>query len=256
MALQILLVGESWVSTASHIKGFDQFATATYHTGADAFVALLEKQGANVEWIKAHDVPKDFPSTGEGLAKYDVVILSDIGSNAILLHTDTWLHSRQTPNRLKLLRSYVRNGGGLLMVGGYYSFQGINGAARFRGTPVEDVLPVTMMPYDDRLEVPEGCYWASVNTDPITADLSLSEAPPLLGLNEVVARPDAKVLLCTDTDEGRTHPLLVIGDVGEGRSAAWTSDIGPHWMPNEVLAWSGTGTLFGRLLRWLAHQDT
>ena len=141
------------------------------------------------------------------------------------------------------------------MVGGYYSFQGINGAARFRGTPVEDVLPVTMLPFDDRLEVPEGCYLASVDPDPITADLSVGEAPPLLGLNEVVARPGAKVLLSTNIDEGRTHPLLVIGEAGKGRSAAWTSDIGPHWMPNEVLAWSGTATLFGRLLRWLAHQD-
>ena len=26
------------------------------------------------------------------------------------------------------------------MVGGYYSFQGINGGARYHGTPVEEVL--------------------------------------------------------------------------------------------------------------------
>ena len=32
---KVLLAGESWVSTATHIKGFDQFPTVTYHTGAD-----------------------------------------------------------------------------------------------------------------------------------------------------------------------------------------------------------------------------
>ena len=42
------------------------------------------------------------------------------------------------------------------MVGGYYSFQGINGGARYHGTPVEEVLPVEILPYDDRVEVPEG----------------------------------------------------------------------------------------------------
>ena len=54
------------------------------------------------------------------------------------------------------LKAYVERGGGLLMVGGYYSFQGINGGARYHGTPVEEVLPVEILPYDDRVEVPEG----------------------------------------------------------------------------------------------------
>ena len=32
------------------------------------------------------------------------------------------------------------------MVGGYCSFQGINGGARYHGTPVEEVLPVEICP--------------------------------------------------------------------------------------------------------------
>ena len=43
-----------------------------------------------------------------------------------------------------------------MMIGGYYSFQGINGGARYHKTPVEEVLPVTCLPVDDRVEVPEG----------------------------------------------------------------------------------------------------
>lgn len=256
MSLKVLLAGESWISTASHIKGFDQFATATYHTGADAFVALLEGAGMTVDWIKAHDVPKDFPSTAEALSQYDVVILSDIGANAILLHTDTWLRSQATPNRLKLIRDYVRQGGGLLMVGGYYSFQGINGGARFRNTPVEDVLPVTIHAFDDRLEVPEGCAPLAGSAHAITSGIDVQTAPSLLGLNEVMPRDDAQVLLTTQIDEGRNYPLLVIGEAGKGRTAAWTSDIGPHWMPDKFLAWPGTGTIFARLLGWLARQES
>ena len=30
---KVLLAGESWVTTATHIKGFDQFSTVTFHLG-------------------------------------------------------------------------------------------------------------------------------------------------------------------------------------------------------------------------------
>ena len=45
---------------------------------------------------------------------------------------------------------------GLLMVGGYLTFQGIDGKAAYRGTPVEATLPVELMATDDRVESPEG----------------------------------------------------------------------------------------------------
>jgi Putative glutamine amidotransferase len=33
------------------------------------------------------------------------------------------------------------------------------------------------------------------------------------------------------------HPLLVVGTFGDGRTVAWTSDIGPHWCPREFVDW-------------------
>ena len=137
---KVLLAGESWVSTATHIKGFDQFPTVTYHTGADELLAALKDSPFDVQFMPAHEAQRDFPQTLEALSAYDAIILSDIGANTLLLHPDTWIHSKTTPNRLRLLRDYVRNGGALLMFGGYYSFQGINGGARYHRTPVEDVL--------------------------------------------------------------------------------------------------------------------
>ena len=31
---KVLLVGETWVSAATHYKGFDNFSSATFHSGA------------------------------------------------------------------------------------------------------------------------------------------------------------------------------------------------------------------------------
>jgi len=89
--------------------------------------------------------------TMDRLRSYDVVILSDIGANTLLLHPDVWLNGKPVANRLKLLRDWTTSGGGLVMVGGYFSFQGIDGKARWRRTAVEEALPVECLPYDDRL---------------------------------------------------------------------------------------------------------
>ena len=45
-------------------------------------------------------------------------------------------------------------------------------------------------------------------------------------------------------------PLLVTGTHGKGRTLAWTSDVGPHWLPPEFIAWGGYKTLFEQMLAW------
>ena len=247
---KILLAGESWVSAATHYKGFDQFASVTYHLGAEPLVAALAGSEFELRYMPAHEAQAEFPRSLEGLAGYDAVILSDIGANTLLLHPDTWIHSKPTANRLKLLRSYVAKGGGLMMVGGYLSFQGINGGARYRGTPVEEVLPVAIHPYDDRIEVPEGFTPViKQKGHPILAGFR-GPWPRLLGFNEVVAKPDATVIATVSADYGE-KPLLVAGGFGKGRSLAWTSDIGPHWLPPEFAAWKGYRRLWTQALGWL-----
>jgi len=255
MAKKILLAGESWVSTATHIKGFDQFPTVTYHTGADTLLSALRQSAFDVRFMPAHEAQREFPQTMEALSAYDAVVLSDLGANTLLLHPDTWIHSKPTPNRLKLIRDYVRAGGGLLMFGGYYSFQGINGGARYRRTPVEDVLPVTCIPMDDRVEVPEG--FTPVVTGqaghPILKGLG-KDWPLLLGFNEVTVKDGAEVL-ATVTADYHSLPLLVTGTYGKGRSVAWTSDVGPHWLPPEFSAWSGYKSLFEQMLAWATASE-
>ncbi|WP_275785834.1 glutamine amidotransferase [Pararhizobium gei] len=252
---KVLLAGESWVSTATHIKGFDQFATATYHTGADELLAALKYGPLDVRFMPSHEAQAQFPQSLEAMQDYDAIVLSDIGANTLLLHPDTWIKSRPTPNRLRLLRDYVREGGALLMYGGYYSFQGINGGARYHKTAVEDVLPVTCLPVDDRVEVPESFLPVVTGSSdhPILAGLG-REWPMLLGFNEVVVKEGAEVLATVSTEYG-SMPLLVSGTYGKGRTVVWTSDVGPHWLPPEFIAWTGYKSLFEQQILWAIGRD-
>ena len=136
------------------------------------------------------------------------------------------------------------------MIGGYFSFQGIDGKARWGRTAVEEALPVTCLPNDDRLEIPEG-FKAVIQgpaNHPILQGLD-TDWPLLLGANEVMlkAGPDIEVLASLPADQGG-HPLLVTGRFGEGRTAVWTSDIGPHWLPQTFVDWPGYATLWINLL--------
>ncbi len=250
---KVLLVGESWVSSATHLKGFDQFASVTFHLGAEPLVAVLKDSPFELTYMPAHEAVNHLPMTMEGLSAYDAILLSDIGANSILLHPDVWLHGKTCPNRLKLLRDWTARGGGLAMIGGYLSFQGIDGRARWARTAVEEALPVECLRYDDRLEIPEG-FKAEVTGSPdhpILKGLG-GDWPVLLGANEVVVKnaPGVEVLATLPADQGG-HPLLVVGAHGKGRTAVWTSDIGPHWLPPAFVSWPGYATLWLNLLTWL-----
>jgi uncharacterized membrane protein len=223
---KVLLVGESWVSAATHYKGFDQFGSVTFHLGAEPLVKALADSQFDLDYMPAHEAVTRLPFEMAGLKQYAAIILSDIGANSILLSPDVWLHGRTTPNRLKLIRDWTAAGGGLLMVGGYLSFQGIDGRARWHRTPVEEALPVTCLPYDDRIEAPEGIAVELTNPEHPIFERVPTPWPVLLGANEVAAKTAAgvEVLARLPAEQGG-HPLLVVGPYGKGRSAAWTSDI-------------------------------
>jgi uncharacterized membrane protein len=245
--INVLLAGESWVTTGTHVKGFNHFSASDYQTGIGALLRALVGSDIRLTHLPGHLVPTEFPGTLEALSVYDVVVL--IGADSLLLHPDTFLRGQRTPNCLKLVAEWVRGGGGLMMVGGYYSFQGINGGARYRGTPIEAILLAT----DDRVEVPEGFdpVIAGSSDHPVLAGIA-GPWPYLLGFNEVEPKPEARVLL--RTGPGVSLPLLVVGQHGTGRTMAWTSDIGPHWLPDTFSAWPGYGRLWRQAFSWLAGR--
>jgi uncharacterized membrane protein len=243
---RIMIVGESWVTNRTHYKGFDQFTDTMFEAGVTPLKRALEQGKHEVRWMPAHEAQASFPLHREELSNVDVVILSDIGANTFLLHPDTWLRGKPTPNRLKLIRDWTLDGGALVMCGGYYSFQGMNAGAFYYRSPVEEVLPVRISPYDDRVEVPEGASCEVLEPEhPILAGLG-DEWPILLGYNRVEADQEAEVLARVEED-----PLLLVSEPGNGRALAWTSDIGPHWCPEPFTNWVGYERLWNQAVNWL-----
>lgn len=249
MSLNILLAGESWMKHTIHVKGFDSFTTSEYEEGVYWLREALETEGHNFNFMPGHLVAEQFPHTIEELKQYDVIIISDIGANSFLLSNHTFSESKVGPNRLQLLHDYVEQGGGLLMVGGYLTFQGIDAKARYKGTPIERCLPVDMLVNDDRVELPEGTTpIVEQSNHAILKDIP-KEWPPFLGYNRLIAKPDADVLVYANDD-----PFLSVTSYGKGRSAAFASDCSPHWATPTFLEWEGYGKLWNQTVEWLANK--
>lgn len=246
--LRVLVAGESWMTHSIHTKGFDSFTTSSYHEGGDAMLAALRGGGFEVTYQPSHVAANAFPDSVAGLGAFDAVILSDIGANTLLLPDRTFARSEPSGNRLQALGEWVRGGGGLLMVGGYLTFQGIEGKAAYHGTAVDEVLPVALAATDDRQEHPEGVVPETIEpTHPVAA--GLTGWPALLGWNRAQPRADAQVVARIGGD-----PLIALRRVGRGRSAVFASDCGPHWGPPPFLAWAGYAPLWRNLALWLAGR--
>lgn len=244
--MRVLLCGESWVTHSIHIKGVDSFNTSSYVEGADRLRAALDGAGIEVDYLPGHLTPARFPGSARELGSYDAVILSDIGANSLLLSPDTFERSQIMPDRLGAVEQYVRHGGGLLMIGGYLSFAGIEGKARYHGTPVETALPVVISLTDDRVEVPQGVRPAVSLAGHAVLDGVPSDWPVLLGYNKLTAKDEADIVVTCGTD-----PLVVVGAHGAGRSAVFASDCAPHWCPPDFMNWAGYDPLWANLIRWL-----
>ncbi len=249
-SLKILLAGEQVTATGFEIKGFDYFGVNQYKEDGQHLVNALEKYRNKVTWIKTCKVNTQFPETVSDLKKFDVIILSDVGANSLLFHPEVLSKSVRRPNRLQSLKEYVLGGGGLLMVGGWMSFAGIDGRAKYYGSPLEEVLPVNCLPHDDREEKPEGVVPRAVQAKHAILKGVSSRWPFFLGYNKLLLKPEASSLLTFDTDD----PLLSVLETGKGRSAAFASDCAPHWGPRAFLAWKYYPVFWNNLVQWLAKR--
>jgi uncharacterized membrane protein len=245
LSKRVLIAGESWVTHSIHQKGFDSFTTTEYNEGGAWLLGGLKDNGWTIDYQPSHVAARDFPHTADELGAYDCVMLSDIGANTLLLHPDTFTKSKPLPNRLHALRDYVANGGGLVMVGGYLTFQGIDAKGQYAGTAIEETLPVTLMRADDRVESPQGVKPAVADAaHPMLRGVP-ADWPELLGYNRVSPKPGATLVASVGDD-----PLLVAGRFGKGRGVAFTSDCGPHWAPPPFVEWPGYATLWNGIAEW------
>ncbi|MDO5690359.1 MAG: glutamine amidotransferase [Tissierellia bacterium] len=246
---KILIAGESWTTHTIHQKGFDTFTTTTYEEGVHWLKAALESGGHTITYIPNHRVQYDFPSTREELADFDVVMLSDIGSNTLLLPDLVFMKGQKQPNKCELIKEFVLEGGAFIMVGGYMAFSGIDAKSRYGMTAIQDVLPVTCLQVDDRVETPEGIYPVVVDAEsPVLAGVE-GEWPHFLGYNKTIAREEAKMVATIGGD-----PFIAIGQYGKGKSAVFTSDCAPHWGPVDFIEWKHYPTFWNNLIQQVTEK--
>lgn len=250
----VLLAGETFHITSFASKGLEVGASSRYSNGATRYISGLAKQGIQVVQIGGERCEADFPRSLEALADYSTVVLSDVGALSLLYTPETRIGQRSV-NRLELLRQWVEQGGALMMAGGYTSFQGMDGSAMFHGTAVEECLPVEINPGPDGQEAPEGLDPVITNAKhPVLAGVT-SPIPFILGMNRVHARAGNEVkTLVHCSHRGHDFPLLSVRDYGAGRSLAWMTDIGPHWLSEDFMHWDGYDTLMTNMVRWLARE--
>ncbi|MDQ1000406.1 putative membrane protein [Neobacillus niacini] len=239
--MKVLFIGESWMVHMIHVKGYDSFTSTKYEEGATFLLNSLREANVEVNYMPAHEVQVRFPKKLEDLQQYDAIVLSDIGANTFLLQNSTFYQMEIIPNSLELLKEYVALGGGLLMIGGYLSFMGIEGKANYKNTVLAEVLPVEMLDTDDRVEMPQGIRAETIKDHVITK--GMENWPNFLGYNKFKVKDGAEVLVNIQED-----PLLVVGEYGNGKTACFASDCAPHWGPKEFMDWEYYQPLWVRIL--------
>lgn len=217
--------------------------------------SLNKEPDIKVEHMTNWRALAEFPETAKDIAaKWDVIVLSDIEQECLVLYP--WQRLMDTimdPNRLYAIRDFVKNGGGLIMVGGWESFTGRRGIGNWGNTPVEEVLPVKCLDAnDDRNETPQGVHLSVLAPDhPAIKGIKWEKCPPFSGYNRIVAKPDATVIAKV---KEFGDPFIVAHTYGKGRSIAFASDVSPHWGAG-FQKWSDYGKSFAKMILWLGGND-
>ena len=246
---KVLLVGESWHVHVTEAKGFDVFTYDYYEEATEYIRKAMEKNGVEFVHIPSHMVQYQFPTTVEALKEYDVVIFSDVGANTMNLPMNTFQRGRPEVNRLEVVKEYVRQGGAFAMIGGYLTFQGIQARGAYKRTAIEEILPVTLLEGDDRVERCEGAIPVVVDAaHPTMANLPESW-PAIFGYNRLIPKQDSQVVAKVMDD-----PMVVLGTFGQGRVCAYATDCAPHWSPEEFCNWEGYPVLWDNLVNWLTES--
>jgi uncharacterized membrane protein len=170
----------------------------------------------------------------ERLDRFDVVVLSNI--DAPTLGT----------NRLAKLRAFVADGGGLVVLGGYWAFS----SGGYAGSALEAMLPVTLPAAPDIPRYPAGLTLAPAGTA-LPPD-GFAASPRAFFVQAMEPRPGAEVWL---TAGGK--PALVAGSFEKGRVAAVALTANGE-APAGALAfwdWPDWPRVLGRAIDWAARKS-
>ena len=189
-----------------------------------------------------------------------------LGSFDLIIFQNFTYRGYQMRQYLPLIRDYVRDGGGFVMVGGDLSFA----SGGFAGTPIAEFLPVELptsgaLVHLDRFEpqlTEAGRYHPITMLDlvPEANETAWAALPALSGTNRVIGlAPDSAALLVHPTlkTANGPSPVVAVRQFGEGRVLAITSDSTWQW---DLLAVGEGGDnrnyykFWGNAIRWLIHD--
>jgi uncharacterized membrane protein len=173
-----------------------------------------------------------FPASLQNALALDAIVLNNIPAAAL------------DPQSAALLREYVKNGGGLLVLGGWYAF----GGGDYAASPLADLLPVTSGAPFDIHWYPQGLPLQR-GAESVAGPARPDGVPEVMWMQEPGAvKPGAQVPL---TAGGK--PFLVEGTYGKGRVACvlgTTAGVAPAGgeLFSDAPEWPG---MLGRIISWL-----
>lgn len=199
----------------------------------DGAAAYLSGVMAHYDLDYEHRPSSEPLDSGTPDRNWSVIVISDYPAANI------------SPEIMSRLVEQVADGTGLIMLGGWDSFQGQGGD--YHGSAIGNILPVLISPDDDRVNSSGPCLIFRGAEHPITDGLPFDkDSPGIGGFNRFKAKAEAEVLLesrrytaSIQSADGDRHrltalpgpdPLLVSGQYGNGRVCAWASDVAPHWV--------------------------
>jgi len=135
-----------------------------------------------------------FPYDYDKLLSYDMIVLGGVKAEALGLIGQ------------EMLCDFLTAGGGMIVLGGPAAY----GPSRLRGTPLADMLPVTIAPTPfDLAKLRDATVKPVAPDTPFLEALDWSDAPRVRYVHKVGVKPWGKVVL-----EAGGHPFLVVGEVG------------------------------------------
>ncbi len=209
----------------------------------------------------------DVPETQLSLIPFpiDEIFLEELKNFDVVFLDDFSYRSYFNIQYLDRVRDFVRDGGGLAMMGGIRSFD----SGGYAESPLRDVLPVELDGkgrYQMKTRA-RGVLTPSGKAHPITRLLPDPQAnedawkrlPPLTSLNQIARGRGETLLQAAPDGASNGPPLLTVGKFGKGRTLALMSDDVWRWSFGSVGARESPQNhlkLVRHAVRWLAQEPT
>lgn len=200
------------------------------HLAATYLASIIVHGAYDLDYVpSALDFPRELD-----FRDYDLVILSD------------YPRERFEEEQLHKLSRCIREGGALLMIGGWESFRGLKG--EYLNSPLEELLPVRLLEVDDRINYDQGIMvFPDDRADALHQGLDWERPPLIGGYNTLIPRKGSRIclwgrklhILCRKEQENcrfddEKIPLCISAKAGKGKCTALAFDLAPHWIGGMV----------------------